>query len=128
MAAAKKPPGKGLIERRGRLLRCLEAHIGYLATVETMTPWEPRAFGHEPRPRQTPEEWASRWEAYAPPQYVSPRERPELKYPAPGPEALSEEEVKAWVAEDVFVRSGLRPETQRAMAFIETFAPKAKAG
>jgi hypothetical protein len=124
MSPAKKSPGKGLQEKRVRILRCLDAHLRYLTTTAVMEPWVPAAFGHEPRPRQTPDEWATYWERYAPPRYVSPRERPELKYPAPGPEALSEEEVKAWVAADPFVRSGLAPKTQRAMAFIATFAPR----
>ena len=34
---------------------------------------------------------------------------------------VSAEQVKAWVAEDPFVRSGLEPKTQGAMAYIETF-------
>ena len=92
--------GKGLIEKRGRILRCLDAHLRYLATVERMAPWTPSAFGHEPRPRQTPEEWAARWERYAPPRYVYPRERPTLAHPCSGAEELSEEQVKAWVEGD----------------------------
>jgi hypothetical protein len=119
-----KPPGKGLIERRVRILRCLDAHIRYLATTATMTPWTPAAFGHEPRPRQTPAEWAAHWERYSPPRYVWPRERPELARPSPGPEALSEEEVKAWVEGDPFVRGGLAPKTARSLCFIETFASR----
>ena len=76
--------GKGLTEKRGRILRCLDAHVRFLELDAAMQPWTPSAFGHEPRPRQTPEEWAARWERYAPPRYISPREKPELKYPAPG--------------------------------------------
>jgi len=121
--ATSRPPGKGLIEKRTRLLRCLDAHVRYLATVETMTPWEPRAFGHEPRPRQTPAEWAARWEAYAPPQYVSPRERPELAHPCDGLEAITEEQIKTYIAVDPFVRGGLAVATVRALCFIETFRP-----
>ena len=123
---AKKAPGKGLQEKRARLVRLLEGHIRYLATVDTLQPWQPNAFGHEPRPRQTPAEWAAYWERYSPPRYVSPRERPELAHPCPGDEALSEEAVKAWVDVDVFVRSGLSAKTQRACAFLASFAPAAR--
>jgi len=126
MPAAKKPPGKGLVEKRARILRSLDAHIRYLATVDTMAPWTPHAFGHEPRPRQTPEEWAAYWERYTPPQYISPRERPELAHPCPGPEAITEKQMKAYVAVDPFVRGGLAPATVRALCYIESFAPGGK--
>jgi hypothetical protein len=118
--------GKGLLEKRARLVRLLEGHVRYLATVERMAPWTPSVFGHEPRPRQTPEEWAAHWEWYAPPRYVYPRERPALAHPCPGAEELPEEMVKAWVeGEDAFIRGGLAPKTQRALAFIETFRRQA---
>jgi hypothetical protein len=120
-SAAKKPPGKGLEEKRGRILRCLEAHMRYLATVERMAPWQPTAFGHEPRPRQTPAEWAAHWERYSPPRYVWPRERPALAHPSPGPDDLPEEDVKAWVEASPFIRGGLSHKTQAALAYIESF-------
>jgi hypothetical protein len=92
-----------------------------------MTPFTPSAFGHEPRPRQTPEEWAARWERYAPVQYVWPRERPALARPSPGPESITEEAMKEYVGVNPFVRGGLAPATVRALCFIETFAPAPKA-
>lgn len=113
--------GKGLVEKRTRLVRLLEKHIAYLAVAEALQPWTPRAFGHEPRPRQTPEEWAARWERYAPPRYVWPRERPELAHPCPGPEDVPEETVKAWIAREPFIRGGLAFKTAQACAYIESF-------
>jgi hypothetical protein len=124
MAPAKKPPGKGLVEKRRRILRCLATKVRYLAMCERLGPWTPPPSTREPRPKQTPEEWAAYWERHAPVRKWTPREKPSLAHPVPGPEALSEEDVKAWVAGDPFVRSGLQPATQRAMAFIGTFAPK----
>lgn len=58
------------------------------------------------------------------PEYVYPRERPELARRCPGPEAVTDAEIAAWVDADPFVRAGLGPQTQRALAFIASFAPK----
>ena len=120
MTAAKKPPGKGLVEKRARLLRSLDAHVRYLATADTLQPWSPPPREERPPRPPDPDPYRMRPASH----FFTARERPELQHPAPGPEALSEEEVKAWVEGDVFVRSGLSPRTQRAMAFIHAFAPR----
>ena len=122
--AAKKPPGKGLVEKRARILRCLEAHVRYLATVDSMAPWQPAAFGHEPRPRQTPEEWAAHWERYAPPRYVYPRETPDARASMPGAEGCAEEAGQGVGRGRRLRPRGLAPTTQRAMAWIASFEPK----
>ncbi len=124
MAAAKKPPGKGLIEKRQRLLRCLDAHVRYLGTVATMAPWTPPE--RQERPPRPPDPFPYRADMRG--RYYSPREKPELAHPCPGPEALSEEEIKMWVEQDIFVRSGLSAPTQRALTFIATFSPAKERG
>ena len=113
--------GKGLLEKRARILRSLDAHIGYLATVETMAPWEPPVRAPWP-PRQLPS-----FHQRHTPRYVYPRARPELAHPCPGPEAITDDQIKEWLAEDPFVRGGLSPQTARALTFIATFAPKVRA-
>jgi hypothetical protein len=124
MAAATKPRviGKGLTEKRGASCAALDAHLRYLVTVETMSAWTPPERPERPARPPDPDPYRLRPASY----FYSAREKPELKYPAPGPEALSEEDVKAWVQGDPFVRGGLAPKTQRAMAFIATFAPTLK--
>lgn len=61
------------------------------------------------------------------PEYVSPRDRPELSRRCPGPGELSEADVAAWTAVDPFVREGLSYATRAALAYIETFRPRASA-
>ena len=51
------------------------------------------------------------------------RERPELKYPLPGHEAVTDEEIKRWLEADPFVRSGLAHRTQQALVYLESFKP-----
>ena len=40
-----------------------------------------------------------------------------------GAEAIPSEALAAWVAQDPFTRAGFDPRTQRALAYIESFAP-----
>ncbi len=39
------------------------------------------------------------------------------------PLPITDEQVRAWVAENPFLREGFAPATQKALAFIETFNP-----
>jgi len=117
MAARPVKIGVGMRDKRARILRCLAAHIGYLATVETMRPWSPPTRPERPARPPDPDPYRLR-PASA---FFTPREKPELAHPCPGPEALSDEAVKAWVAVEPFVRGGLSYRTQAALAYIETF-------
>ena len=114
--------GKGLTDKRARILRCLTAHIGYLATVETLRPWRPPERPERPARPPDPDPYRLR-PASA---FFTPREKPALQYPEPGPEAITEEEMKAYVAVDPFVRGGLQPATIKALCYIERFAPTPK--
>jgi hypothetical protein len=115
--AAKKPPGKGLLEKRGRILRSLDAHLRYLTTVDTMTTWSPPERQERPPRPPDPDPYRQLPASH----YYSPRERPELAHPSPGPEDMPEDAVKEWTAIDPFVRGGLSYRTQQALAYIETF-------
>lgn len=115
--------GKGLLDKRARILRSLDAHLRWLATVETMAPWTPPERQERTARPPDPDPYRARPASH----FFTPREKPELKYPAPGPEAITEEQMKAYVAADPFVRGGLQPATVRALCHLETFAPR-KAG
>lgn len=112
--------GKGLLDKRARILRCLDAHLRYLTVLESMGPFTPPE--HTERPPRPPD--PDPYRARPADHFWTPREKPELKYPAPGPEALSEEDVKAWVERHPFVRGGLAHKTQAALTYLETFRGK----
>lgn len=125
MPTQRKPPGKGLMDKRQRILRSLHARLRYLAMCERLAPWPERPpTVRWRRRRQTSEQWAAYWEGHASTQKWSPRERPSLAHPQPGPDEVPDENVKAWIEQDPFVRGGLSPKTARAMAYIASFAPK----
>jgi hypothetical protein len=84
-----------------------------LWTPPAWAPYPPMARGGTGRQRALPE-------------YVSPRERPDLAHRCAGPEAVSDEIMAAWIACDPFVRGGLSARTVRAICFIETFAPRTR--
>ena len=118
---AERKIGKGLQEKRSRILRSLDAHLRYLAMLETLQHWEPPPHvARPPRPpdpdpyRQRPASW-----------FWSPRDKPELAHPVDGLAEITDAQIAEWIAVDPFVRKGLKPATQRAMAFIETFRPQA---
>ncbi len=119
---AERKIGKGLTEKRVRILRSLASHIHYLKTCEGSGPWTPTAFGHEPRPQQTRAEWEDYWARRGPVQYVSARERPGLHKRYDGLAEVTEEQMAAYVAVNPFVREGLRPATVRSLVFLESFA------
>jgi hypothetical protein len=77
-------------------------------------PWEGTPLPREPRPPREP------WYRGLP-AYVSPRER-SLHGRTPGPESVTDEEMKAYVAVEPFVRGGLKPATVRALCYISRFA------
>jgi hypothetical protein len=114
--------GKGLLDKRARIVRCLDAHLRYLTMLASLGPFTPPEHTERPPRPPDPDPYRVRPSSH----FWTPREKPALKYPAPGPEALSEEEVKAWVAEDAFIRGGLSMKTARALAFVATFEPARK--
>ena len=93
-----------------------EEHKALLATLR---PWTP-----PPMPERPARPLGGSGRMRALPQYVTPMERPGAGVPCLGAAGLTQAEVDAWIAVDPFVRSGMRPATQRALAWIETFKPK----
>jgi hypothetical protein len=120
MAAAKKPPGKGLMEKRGRLVRLLEGHVRYLELAAALVPWAPPERPERPPRPPDPDPYRLRPASH----FYTPREKPELAHPCDGLEAITEEQIKAWVEVDPFVRGGLALATVRGLCFIETFRGK----
>lgn len=83
-----------------------------LALRDDIVDWDiPRA------PRAPSSDPHRRW----PVAKLSPRERPELGRPLP---ELDDDAVTDWVRANPIIRGGFRPATQRALAFLDTFAPK----
>jgi hypothetical protein len=85
-----------------------------LALLRTLEPWIP-----PPAPPHPPLPYGGSGRTRALPAYRWP-----LGQTTPGPEAITDAQRAAWVAVHPFVRGGLQERTQRALAYIDTFARK----
>ena len=111
--------GVGLRDKRARLLRSLDAHLRWLRVAETLAPWVPPSRAE--RPPRPPDLFPYRADMRG--RKWSPRERPELARPGPGPEAISDEQIAAYVGTHPELNPAAALATVRALTFIETFRP-----